>query len=111
MNAPVQIDATRRHPRCHRTHPFDEGRVILAGLLEIYAARHDQSIQTVLYVIATLGRDDLDSAMGPDRARGGGNDNKLVAGFVGFSRTVATKIPPRGTRPMGPQTSQNSQPG
>ena len=71
------------HPRCHRTHPLDEGWVILAGLLDIYATRHDQSIQTVLYVIATVGRDDLDSGMCPDRAGGGGQDNKLVAGFVG----------------------------
>src|ERR1019366_478010 len=70
-------------PRCRRTRPFDEGRIIVADLLDIYATRHDQSIQTVLNVIATLGCDDLDSAMRPDRSTGGGQDNKLVARFVG----------------------------
>jgi hypothetical protein len=73
-------------------HPLDEGRVILAGLLGIYATRHDQSIQTVLYVIATLGRDDLDSGMRPNRSRGGGQDIKLVAGFVGSPEPRQPKV-------------------
>ena len=80
------------HPRCDRMHPLDEGRVILADLLEIYATRHDQSIQSVLYVIPTLGRDDLDSAMRPDRSRRGGQDNKLVAGLVGSPEPWQRKV-------------------
>jgi hypothetical protein len=78
--------ANRRHPphpRRHRTHPFDEGR-ILAGLLDTYyATRDEQSIQTVPYVMETVGCDDLDSTHRPDRSRGGGQDIALVAGLVG----------------------------
>ncbi len=83
MNAPVQIDATRRtRGAIERTHSTSAG--VLAGLLAIYyATRHDQSIQTVPYVTVTVGRDDLDSRYRPDRSRGGGYDIALVAGFVG----------------------------
>jgi hypothetical protein len=80
----VRAGTNRRHPphpRCHRTRPLDEGRVILAGLLDIYAT-HDQSIQTVFYVIATLRRDDLDSAMRPDRSRGGGAINLYKSNMI-----------------------------
>jgi len=71
------------HPRRHRTHPFDEGR-ILAGLLDTYyATSDDQSIQTVPYVMETVGCDDLDSTHRPHPSRGSGEDIALVAGFVG----------------------------
>jgi hypothetical protein len=72
------------HPRRHRTHPFDEERV-LAGLLGIFATCNDQSVQTISYVTVTVARRDLDSTLRSDRSRGGGYDIALVAGFVGSS--------------------------
>ena len=77
--------ANRRYPprpRRHRTYPFDKGR-IHACLLGLCATHHDQSIQTVLYLGVTVGRDELYSARRLDRSRGRGNDITLVAGFAG----------------------------
>jgi hypothetical protein len=75
--------ANRRHtprPGRHRTDAFDKERVH-ARLLGLCATRHDQSIQTVLYVGVTVGRDELDSARRLDRSRARGTDITLVAGF------------------------------
>ena len=57
----------------------------IAGLLGLCATRHDQSIQSVPDVRVTVGRDELNSARGPDRSRGGGYEIALVTGFVGSS--------------------------
>ena len=58
--------------------------MILDSLFGHCASHHDQSIQTVLYVRVTVGRDELDSARRLDRSRGRGNDITLVAEFAAF---------------------------
>jgi hypothetical protein len=62
--------------------------------------RNDQSIKAIPDVRETVGHVDLDSTPRPDRSRAGGQDNKLVGGFVGSPEPLQTEVRPgeRGER-------------
>jgi hypothetical protein len=63
-------------------YPFKE-RWILARLFTIPdAARHNQRIETICYVVITVGGHHLDATQRPDRPRGSGEDLAVISWFI-----------------------------